>query len=71
MFILLITVAVVSVIASILNCIFSGSLLIFINRVLVIFLNIILLTWIIKYFGKAYISEVRKQFRKIWRHFRR
>lgn len=71
MFILLITVAVTSAICMILNCIFSGSLLILINKILAVSLNVIFLIWIIQCFGKTYISEVRNQFQKILKHFRK
>lgn len=71
MFILFITALLVSNIALICNCIFGGSLLILIDKILAAAFSIIFLIWVIKYYGKDYISEIRKQFQKIQRHFRR
>lgn len=71
MFILFITVFIVSNIFVICNCIFGGSLLLLINKILAVAFSIIFLIWVIQYYGKAYIFEIRKQFQKIRRHFRR
>lgn len=71
MLIFFITIVIISSIVSILNCLFRNQFIDFTNSFLFILFNITFLIWIIKYFGRTYIFEMRKLIKKLLRLFKR